>query len=65
MIVDLIYAMLQDGSMSTWLIRHRLERHHNIDINNKKLRNLLESMESVGRDKFWSRSNNIIWRIVK
>lgn len=65
MIADLIYTMLQDGSMSTWLIRHRLEKYHNIDINNKELRNLLESMESVERDRVWSRSNNIIWRIVK
>lgn len=65
MIADLIYTMLQNGSMSTWFIRYRLEKHHNVDVNNKELRNLLESMESVERDKVWSRSNNIIWRIVK
>lgn len=65
MITDLIYTMLKDGSMSTWLIRHRLEKDHCIDINNKELRNFLESMESVERDKVWSRSNNIIWRIIK
>lgn len=65
MIADLIHTMLRDGSMSTWLIRYRLEKYHDIYINNKGLRNLLESMESVERDKVWSRSNNIIWRIVK
>lgn len=27
MIADLIYTMLQDGSMSTWFIRYRLEKY--------------------------------------
>ncbi|QHJ72858.1 hypothetical protein [Proteus phage 2207-N35] len=65
MLKELITEMLQDGCKSTWLIRYRLEKYHNIDVNNKELRKLLESMETVRRVPEWSNVNNIVWELVK
>lgn len=65
MIADLIHTMLQDGCKSTWLIRYHLEKYHNVDVNNKELRKLLESMETVRRVPEWSSVNNIVWELVK
>lgn len=65
MLKELITEMLQDGCKSTWLIRYRLEKYHNIDVNNKELRKLLDSMETVRRVPEWSNVNNIVWELVK
>lgn len=65
MLKELITEMLQDGCKSTWLIRYRLEKYHNVDVNNKELRKLLESMETVRRVPEWSSINNIVWELVK
>lgn len=66
MLKELITEILRnDGHTSTWLIRYRLEKYHNIDVNNKELRKLLESMETVRRVPEWSSVNNIVWELVK
>lgn len=65
MLKELITEMLQDGCKSTWLIRYRLEKYHNIDVNNKELTLILESIETVRRVPEWSSINNIVWELVK
>lgn len=65
MLKELITEILQDGCKSTTLIRYRLEKYHNIDVNNKELRKLLDSMETVRRVPEWSSINNIVWELVK
>lgn len=66
MLKELITEILRnDGHTSTWLIRYRLEKYHNVDVNNKELRKLLESMETVRRVPEWSSVNNIVWELVK
>lgn len=66
MLKELITETLRNyGHTSTLLIRYRLKKYHNIDVNNKELRKLLESMETVRRVPEWSSVNNIVWELVK
>lgn len=66
MLKELITEILRnDGHTSTWLIRYRLEKYHNVIITNKELRKTLESMETVRRVPEWSSVNNIVWELVK
>ena len=66
MLKELITEILSNhGHASTRLIRYCLEKYHNIDVNNKELRKLLESMETVRRVPEWSSINNIVWELVK
>lgn len=65
MLKELITEMLKNDHASTWLIRYKLQKYHDVIISNKELRKFLESMGTVRRVPEWSSVNKIVWELVK